>query len=365
MFPAAVAGEAEDHRRRGGPTKGAIVAHIGPEPRGFRAATGQQRHRGVIAMQPGGGEHMRLDQRVQRRQQLGHRADLVGERGQAEIHALAGIAVGLAVQGLMLAVLFEHDHGEQAGTGPAARDRVERGGRLADLFAGPAGELLADGLDDLPLPRHHLQRFGDVLAHLHDPVRPAARAGRGSLDHHALARQMFGKGFLDGLAPFEARPGSSSLPPVRPGLVLGGVGDQFLELQLQLVDEPGGPFRAAAILVALEDRDLQLERRDHRLGGRDHRAGLRKIGLGSRGTPFRRGECRAQFCEFGGGLGHGQKSTMPALESLSETRLRARFIPPLQGVASSADCASRCPPEDSRAGPPRSVPPRHYRCSAR
>ncbi len=43
---------------------------------------------------------------------------------------------------------------------------MERRRRLADLLAVPAGELLADGLDHLPLPRDHLQRLGDVLAHL-------------------------------------------------------------------------------------------------------------------------------------------------------------------------------------------------------
>jgi hypothetical protein len=117
-------------------------------------------------MQPGGGAHMGLDQRLERRQQGGHGAHLVGQRGQAQLHPLAGVAFGLAVQGLMLAVFLEHDHCQQAGTGPAARDRVERGGRLADLLAVPAGELLTDGLDDLPLPRDHLQRLGDVLAHL-------------------------------------------------------------------------------------------------------------------------------------------------------------------------------------------------------
>ena len=252
-------------------------------------------------MQPGGGEHMGLDQRVQRFQQISHRADLIGQGGEAQVHTFPGIAFGLSVQRLMLAVLFEYDHGEQAGTGPPTRDRVEWRRGLAYLLAGSAGELLADGLDHLPLSGNDLQRFGDVLAHLHDPVRPAARAGRGGLDHYTLARQMRGERLADGLAPVEARdPGRLLCRLFSLRLVLGGVGDQFLELQLELVDEPRCPFCAAPVLVTLEDRDLQLQRRDHRLGGRDHRAGLREIGLGSRGTPFRRGECRAQFLEFGG-----------------------------------------------------------------
>ena len=41
VFPAPVAGEAEDDGRRGGPTKGPVIADIGPQPRGFRAAPGQ------------------------------------------------------------------------------------------------------------------------------------------------------------------------------------------------------------------------------------------------------------------------------------------------------------------------------------
>ena len=57
-------------------------------------------------MQPGRGEDMRLDQGVQRFQQFGHRADLVGERRDAEIHAFTGVALGLTVEGLMLAVFF-------------------------------------------------------------------------------------------------------------------------------------------------------------------------------------------------------------------------------------------------------------------
>ena len=78
---------------------------------------------------------MGLDQRLQRRQQLGHRAHLVGERGEAEVDALAGVPLRLAVQRLMLAELLEDDHGKQAGAGPSPRDRMERRRGLADLLA--------------------------------------------------------------------------------------------------------------------------------------------------------------------------------------------------------------------------------------
>jgi hypothetical protein len=72
-------------------------------------------------------------------------------------------------------------------------DKLRRGRRLADLLARPAGELLANGLDHLPLPRHHLQGLGDRLAELGEPAAAAWASGRAG-DHHALARQMRWKG---------------------------------------------------------------------------------------------------------------------------------------------------------------------------
>src|SRR5918995_4209445 len=70
---------------------------------------------------------------------------------------------------------------------------MEGGRRLRDPLAVPAGELLADGLDDLPLARDDFQRLGDVLAELHDPPGAATDACRRRLDHHPLARQMLRK----------------------------------------------------------------------------------------------------------------------------------------------------------------------------
>ena len=146
---------------------------------------------------------------------------------------------------------------------------MERGGRLRDLLAIAAGKFLADGLDHFPLSRHHLQRFGDILAHPHDPVGSAARAGRGGLDHEPLARQVLWKRLADGLAPVEA----TNLCRLLCGLlgadgIFGRGGFQLLELQLELVDQPGGAFGAVPILGALEHRDLELQARDHRLGCR-------------------------------------------------------------------------------------------------
>src|SRR4051794_41899926 len=77
----------------------------------------------------------------------------------------------------MLPVLLEQDHRQQAWAGPAARDHMKGGRRLADLLAVAAGEFLADMLDHLPAPRDHLQRLGDVLAELAQPRAAAAQAG--------------------------------------------------------------------------------------------------------------------------------------------------------------------------------------------
>src|SRR4029078_10549416 len=114
-------------------------------------------------------------QRCQRGNACPH---LVGQGRQAERHPLPGIALGLAVQRLMLPVLLEQDHRQQARAGPAARDYMKGGRRLADLLAVTASKLLADVLEYIPSPRDPLQRLGDVLAQLAQSRAAAAQAGR-------------------------------------------------------------------------------------------------------------------------------------------------------------------------------------------
>ena len=86
-------------------------------------------------MQPLGGKDIRLDPTQQWRQHGAARAHLVSQGRQAERHALSGIALRLAVQRLMLPVLLEQDHRQQARAGPAARDDMKRRRRLADPLA--------------------------------------------------------------------------------------------------------------------------------------------------------------------------------------------------------------------------------------
>ncbi len=360
MFAAPIAGEAEDHRRRRGAAEGPVIAHIGPEPRGLRAAAGEQRDGGIIAVQSSGGHHMRLDQRMQRRQQLGHRAHLVGERGQAQIHAFAGIALGLPVQRLVLAELLEHDHGEQAGAGPAARDRVERGWRLADLLAVAAGELLADGLDHLPLPRDHLQRLGDVLAHLHDPVRPAACTGGWRLDHHPLARQMLGERLLHGFAPVEGARTFVTFSPARRGWHPPPQRFPVPRAATRAGRSAGRcvrtlrPYLSRLSSLAISSLSSWIIASEQETTARVCASSLsaasaRASAPASSARNFSSSEAVSDMA----GCLPCRLAKRPC-----KTGLSARFIQPLQGVASSADCASQCPPEDSPAALPRSAPRR-------
>src|SRR5215831_10288929 len=151
---------------------------------------GQYRHRRLVTMHALPSKHVSTDRLVERPQQDGAAAHLVGERRHAEIDALARVALGLPIERLMLAILLEQDHGEQARPGKAARQHRERRRRLADLLAVSAGELLPHGLHDLPPPRYRLERLCDILAELGEPARAATAATGRTRHDYALARQM-------------------------------------------------------------------------------------------------------------------------------------------------------------------------------
>ena len=70
---------------------------------------------------------------------------------------------------------------------------MERSRRLGDLLAGPAAELLPHMFGDEQLPRHHIQRLGDILADLREFGAATARAAGWSGMHDAPARQVIGK----------------------------------------------------------------------------------------------------------------------------------------------------------------------------
>jgi len=166
-------------------------------------------------------------------------ADLVGQRRQRQIHPLALEACTLAVERDMHAELVEQDRRQQSWADEAARRGVERRGRLADLLAIAAGELLAYRLDQLEAARDLLQRPGHILTDLRQPRSTAAGTGHWSLNDDALA--------FDVIRPWLAHcslahEGADILRLRRCGLrgelILARRGDEFFELQLQLFEQP-------------------------------------------------------------------------------------------------------------------------------
>src|SRR3546814_8973403 len=78
---------------------------------------------------------MRLDQTLERHRGKHPGADLVGQRRDAEIDALALEALALAVQWNVLGELVKQDRRQQLRPDVAARRRVERRRRLGDRLA--------------------------------------------------------------------------------------------------------------------------------------------------------------------------------------------------------------------------------------
>ena len=208
---------------------------------------------------------MRLDEATKGVERCADGAHRVGHGRERDRRALERIAVGLPVEGLVLAKLLERNHREQARTRPSPRDHMERRRRLADLLAVPARELLSHRLDHLPPPRCRLQRPRHVLAELAQAIAAATCARRRRIDHHALARQVVGERVALGAAAGEGahrrRFGDRLFCRQ---LVLGGARLQLLELERELVDQLRRALRLLSKNLALELGDPQLLRRDQR-----------------------------------------------------------------------------------------------------
>ncbi len=264
-------------------------------------------------------QHMGRNQVVQGSERHRARADLIGQRRQAESDAFARVAIALPVERLVLAVLLEQDHRQQVGTGPAPRRRMKRRRRLRDRLASPAGELLAHRLDHLPLARDRLQRLGHVLADLRQLLRAAARAGCRRRHHHPLARKMRRKRLAPGPAPREPlHLGGLLRRPLGRQFVLRRARLEIVELELKLIEKTLLALRTLAVELAPQLLDRQLEEGDLglRVGypGRLVRGpslGLQGLRLGVRRSGFRRRKRLPQRVDPGP-LGHARKpSTSP------------------------------------------------------
>ena len=164
----------------------------------------------------------------------------------------------------MLAILGIKDHRQQARPDVTARNDVKRCRRLGDLLARAAGELLAHGLDDFPLPRHHLQRLRDRLAEFDEPAAATGTGGRTG-DHHALAWQMCRKRRPHRLSAGK-RTYRCALGWRGGDCILGRARRRLLELQLQLVEQLATAFGGLPVLLAPQLGDLQLVIGDQCLG---------------------------------------------------------------------------------------------------
>lgn len=160
------------------------------------------------AMQAVSGTHMSLDQGMDRLQRNSRVSDQVCQGRQAQRNAFTGEAFGLPVQGLVLTIFLEDEHGDQAGTGPSARDRMERGRRQVPrpqpALAAPSRQISAQS----PARQWVIR---ERLGH-----RMAAREGA----HRA--------GLFSRLAGGQDIFGCRRL--------------KFFKLQFQLIDQPGASF---------------------------------------------------------------------------------------------------------------------------
>lgn len=84
MLAPPVAGIMEDRCRRCRYAKRSIIPNIGPDPARIGLGLGQYRHRGIVAMQPLGGQDMCLDQQVKWHQRGGAGANLIGQGRKAQ-----------------------------------------------------------------------------------------------------------------------------------------------------------------------------------------------------------------------------------------------------------------------------------------
>ena len=238
-----------------------------------------------------GGEDVRANYIGERRQDCGASADIIGERGQRQIHVLARIGFTLAVERLVKREFSIKDHGQKARSRPAAGDHMKGRRRLADLLTRSAAKLLADMLDHFPLTWNDLECLGDVFAELGKPHRAAARATGRTRNDHALAREMVWERFARGLAACVRRNERGRVTGLSGGFlgcdfVFGGGGFEVFQLEFHLIEELAAALGSVAIELSPHLLDGKLEMGDQRFGARDVGHRTRGCGLGVRSLRF-------------------------------------------------------------------------------
>ena len=260
MLAGPIAGIIEHRRWRCRSAEWGIVPDVCPDPTRIGLASCKNRHCRIIAMNPFGCKGMCLDPPQQRVQDMAAGTDGISHCRQADRHPFQREALDLTIEGNVLAELVAQDHRQKARACPASGDDVEGGWRLADFLAVTAGELFADRLNDLPGAWNALHRLGDVFTQLAQPRTAAAGTGDRTRHNDTLARQVIGKGFLDGPFACEAGDvdGSGRCNGHFGGKLVLGRRLGVLKHQLHLRNQPRGPFRLLATQLSLKLFDMDL-----------------------------------------------------------------------------------------------------------
>ena len=166
MLALAIRGLLEEHGWRLRAAGWSIIPDIRPQPSGLGLAFSrrQHRYRHVVGMQLGGRHDIRTQSLDQRGEQGGTAADPVGQRGAFNLDTVAGVDLGLPVQGQRIAVLGDQHMAQQTRCGQPPRNRSRWGVGLDHPLARITGALRPDMPDHLPVRRHIVEHFGDVFA---------------------------------------------------------------------------------------------------------------------------------------------------------------------------------------------------------
>jgi hypothetical protein len=166
VLASTIRGEAVVDCRWGRTCPGPLVADVGPQPRGGRAAGARREHvqRRVVGEDRLARQHVPADGVGERLQQRSRAPNPVGQGGALEVDALALEDLALAIERQVVGVLRHQHVGEKARTRPTALDRARGQRRLNEALAPRAGEPWPhDAVHDEPAG-HVLQLLGDVLA---------------------------------------------------------------------------------------------------------------------------------------------------------------------------------------------------------